>query len=60
MLDGFWKDSWDYGVDRPYLFAITVLTVTELEVIFKHAGMGRDRDTVQLKIIPNNLILAHK
>lgn len=42
------------GVYKTYLFAVTVLTVTELKVIFEHAGMNRDTDTVGFKIFSNN------
>lgn len=39
---------------KTYLFDLTVLTVTELKVIFKHAKIGRDTDTVEFRIISNN------
>lgn len=32
------KRTPDYGIHTTYLLALTVLTVTELEVVFKHAG----------------------
>ena len=41
---------------RTYLIAVTVLlTVTELKVIFEHAGTGRGRDIAEFKVMSKNL-----